>query len=139
MDMEDGPFVQEHQYQESTMIKYIQPVMKTDYAVGDWVWSDTTSLPIMPLTQDQKEYLMILINQKNGASADEVNFAIKAAEDAGYITEDEAKELMYENASKNYEEIMSRFKNKYHFRPRLVAKWQEGIAFEDEFIIPYQK
>lgn len=138
MQIENVPYVQEHAQQERTMVRYIRPVMETDYAVGDWVWSDTTVLPIMPLTDDQYEYLMILINQRKGVSADEINFAIKAAEEAGYLTEDEAKDLMYQNASENYEEVMNRFKDKYHFRPRLVAFWQEGIAFDAENILPYK-
>jgi hypothetical protein len=32
---------------------------------------------------------------------------------------------------------MRGFKQKYHFRPRLVADWQEGIAFDADIIIPY--
>jgi hypothetical protein len=33
---------------------------------------------------------------------------------------------------------MNRFKDKYHFRPRLVAFWQEGIAFDADNILPYK-
>ena len=35
MQMEGGEFVQAHPQQERTMVRYIEPVMKTDYAVGD--------------------------------------------------------------------------------------------------------
>lgn len=120
MMIENVPFVKAHPQQEDTMTRYIKGVMETDYAVGDRVWSDITQLPIRPLTLDQRSYLSLLINQRNGASDEEINFMIKAMEDAGYITMDEAKDLMYENATRNYEEVMQKFKAKYHFRPKLV-------------------
>ena len=136
MMMENVPFVKAHPQQEDTMTRYIKGVMETDYAVGDRVWSDITQLPIRPLTLDQRSYLSLLINQRNGASDEEINFMIKAMEDAGYITMDEAKDLMYENATRNYEEVMQKFKAKYHFRPKLVISWQEGIAFDADYILP---
>ena len=121
MKMEDMPFVKAHPQQEETMARYIRGVMETDYAIRERVWSDITQLPIRPLTIDQRTYLSILINQREGASDEEIGFMIKAAEDAGYISKDEAKDLLYENATKNYEEIMQKFKEKYHFRPKLVV------------------
>lgn len=94
-------------------------------------------MPIQPLTEDQKSYLMILINRSKGINLDELGFMIKAAEDAGYITAEEAKTLLYETVTKDYEEVMLQFREKYGFRPRLVASWQEGIAFDAPQIIPY--
>ncbi len=94
-------------------------------------------MPIQPLTQDQKDYLLILIGKKDGVSLDQLSFMIKAMEDSGYLTQEEAKDLLYETVTKDYEDVMKGFKNKYHFRPRLVANWQEGIAFDADIIIPY--
>ena len=137
MQMEEVPFVKAHPQQEDTMTRYIRGVMETDYAVGEKVWSDITQLPIRPLTLDQRSYLALLINQREGASDEEIGFMIKAMEDAGYISKEEAKDLLYENASKNYEDVMQKFKQKYHFRPKLVVSWQEGIAFDADYILPY--
>ena len=89
------------------------------------------------MTQDQKDYLMILINKRKGVSLDELSFAVKAAEDAGYISKEEAKDLLYDTITNDYEDVMLAFREKYHFRPRLVASWQEGIAFDAPYIIPY--
>lgn len=83
------------------------------------------------------EYLKVLMGKKNGLSLDELSFMIKALEDAGYITKDEAKDLLYDTVTKDYEDVMRSFKEKYHFRPRLIADWQEGIAFDADIIIPY--
>jgi len=130
-------FVRRHPQQENTMIRYIRAVMETDYAVKEWVWGDINQLPIQPLTQDQQEYLMVLMGKKDGLSLDQLSFMIKAMEESGYITKEEAKDLLYDTATKDYEDVMNGFKQKYHFRPRLVADWQEGIAFDADIVIPY--
>lgn len=136
MLQENGPYVRKHPQQESTIAKYVKGVMQTDYAVREWVWSDVNQLPIQPLTSDQKSYLSLLIHKKNGMTNDELHFMVKAMEDAGYIDEEEAKDLLYEAATRDYEEVMYRFQMKYNFRPRLIASWQEGVDF-GEPIIPY--
>lgn len=137
MVQENNSYVRRHQQQEETMTRYIRAVMETDYAVREWIWGDITQLPIQPLTQDQREYLMVLMGKKNGLSLDQLSFMIKAMEESGYITKEEAKDLLYDTATKDYEDVMKGFKQKYHFRPRLVADWQEGIAFDADIIIPY--
>ncbi len=130
-------YVKKHPQQENTMVRYIRAVMETDYAVKEWVWGDINQLPIQPLTQDQKEYLTVLMAKKDGLSLDQLSFMIKAMEESGYITKEEAKDLLYDTATKDYEDVMRGFKQKYHFRPRLVADWQEGIAFDADIVIPY--
>lgn len=137
MQLQNVPYVRRHPQQEDTMVKYIRPVMETDYAIREWVWGDVTQTPILPLTEDQREYLMILINKRKGVSLDELAFSIKAAEDSGYISREEAKDLLYGTVTNDYEDVMNAFKTKYHFRPRLVACWQEGIAFDAPYILPY--
>lgn len=130
-------YVRHHPQKEDTMVRYIRAVMETDYAVKEWVWGDINQLPIQPLTQDQQEYLMVLMGKKDGLSLDQLSFMIKAMEESGYITKEEAKDLLYDTATKDYEDVMNGFKQKYHFRPRLVADWQEGIAFDADIVIPY--
>jgi predicted transcriptional regulator len=61
------------------------------------------------------------MGKKDGLSLDQLSFMIKAMEESGYITKEEAKDLLYETATKDYEDVMRRFKMKYNFRPRLVA------------------
>ena len=80
---------------------------------------------------------MVLMGKKNGLSLDQLSFMIKAMEESGYITKEEAKDLLYDTATKDYEDVMRGFKQKYHFRPRLVADWQEGIAFDADIVVPY--
>ena len=135
---ENNEYIQHHPQQETTIAKYIRPVLETDYAVREWVWSDVNQLPIQPLTDDQRSYLLFLIRRKEGLSAEETQFMVKAMEDAGYIDKEEAKDLLYEAATNDYEDIMENFQRKYYFRPRLVASWQEGIAFDADKIIPYK-
>lgn len=137
MQQKNDPYTKRHPQKEDTMVRYIRPVMETDFAVKEWVWGDINQTPIKPLTQDQKDYLMILINKRKGVSLDELSFAVKAAEDAGYISKEEAKDLLYDTATTDYEDVMCAFREKFHFRPRLVASWQEGIAFDAPYIIPY--
>jgi len=134
---ENNSYVKRYHQQESTISKYVRAVMETDYAVKEWVWGDITQLPIQPLTQDQKQYLLILMGKKNGLSLDELGFMVKAMEDSEYISKDEAKDLLYETVTKDYEDVMFEFQRKYNFRPKLIAAWQEGIAFDADIIIPY--
>ena len=121
MIVRNDPYVQRYRQSEGTISKYARGVMETDYAVEEWVWSDINQLPIQPLTQDQKSYLTLLINKKKGMSTDELGFMVKAMEDAGYIGEDEAKDLLYNVITKDYEDVMNGFQQKFNFRPKLVA------------------
>lgn len=37
MQLQNVPYVRRHPQQEDTMVKYIRPVMETDYAIREWV------------------------------------------------------------------------------------------------------
>ena len=121
MIINNDPYVQRYRQSEGTIAKYARGVMETDYAVGEWVWSNINQFPIKPLTQDQKSYLNLLINKRNGMTADQLHFTVKALEESGYIDEEEAKDLLYNVATRDYEDVMNGFQQKFNFRPKLVA------------------
>ena len=46
---------------------------------------------------------------------------------SGYLNKDEAKDQIFNNEEKNYDQVMQSFINKYGFRPIKVGKYEPKL------------
>lgn len=119
-----------YNHAEATIANYVRPIIKHNFSKEDaqWMRQSEDHLSYEPLTQEQLDYLTYLFDQHN---VNNRKATIMSHYKSGYITKEEAKELIFDITDTWYGYIMIEFKNKYHFTPQSVCRLEEIQNFEN--------
>lgn len=138
MEVVQDPFVKEHPQTVKTRAEYAKVVVDIDYGVEEWLWGHIDGADITPITNEQITFLKSLAKKKKGYDMRDINIMLQGLVESGFIDEQVAKDLYWEVGKADYEHIMYSFEAKYHFRPQLVPKLKEGMAWEYPYLLPYR-
>ena len=110
----------EHKF--DTGSRYVRPILKEEYSLSaerKWCYLDYERNLYIPITDEQEDFLKSMFKLY---LSDDKTAEIMAAQDAGYITQDEAFSVL----RGGYAEAIEKFTERYGIRPMKIGEYTKN-------------